>query len=341
MSILAWLKRVTRRKLDDEDFEDEIRAHLAIAAGRADRRRRRSARRAHYAALKDFGNVTLTTEAARQVWTPWWLESLHDQSSDVRYAIRALAKNPVFSLTVVGVLTLGIGLNAAVFTMLKSMALSPLAGVDGSARLGVIYGETGTGRDVPVSYPDYQYLRDHDRRVLGAPRPAGDLGQPRQGPKRAPDLRRGRHRQLLSGARRPRPARPHAPAVGRGRSGQSSGRRAQRCAVAARLRLPIPTSSARRVEINNSTADRGRRGRSDVPRHDRELRRRGVHSRDDGAAARHSPLGARRRRRPAILGNRLVGVFYPQGYLRPGTTLAQAAAADRRALERRCRATGR
>ena len=86
---------------------------------------------AHYAALKEFGNVTLTTEATRKVWTPWWLDALHDQVSDVRYALRALAKNPLFSLTVIGVLTLGIGLNAAVFTMLKSMALSPLAGVDG------------------------------------------------------------------------------------------------------------------------------------------------------------------------------------------------------------------
>ena len=56
--------------------------------------------------------------------SPWWLELLHDQASDVRYAVRALAKNPVFSLTVVGVLTLGIGLNAAVFTMLKGPSRS-------------------------------------------------------------------------------------------------------------------------------------------------------------------------------------------------------------------------
>jgi hypothetical protein len=39
--------------------------------------------------------------------------------------------------------------------------------VDGSARLGIIFGETSTGRDVPVSYPDYQYLRDHDRAFSG------------------------------------------------------------------------------------------------------------------------------------------------------------------------------
>ena len=33
-------------------------------------------RTARQASLKDFGNVTLTTEAARRVWTPRWLESL-------------------------------------------------------------------------------------------------------------------------------------------------------------------------------------------------------------------------------------------------------------------------
>ena len=32
MSIMAWLKGLTRRRLDDDDFQDEIRAHLAIAA---------------------------------------------------------------------------------------------------------------------------------------------------------------------------------------------------------------------------------------------------------------------------------------------------------------------
>src|SRR5438132_653562 len=100
--------------LNDDDFDEEIRAHLKIAADEkiADGVDPESAR---LASLKDFGNVTLTTEAARHVWMPWWLELLHDQVSDVRFAIRSLAKHPAFALTVVGVLTLGIGLNATVF----------------------------------------------------------------------------------------------------------------------------------------------------------------------------------------------------------------------------------
>ena len=120
------------------------------------------AKSARQAAIKDFGNVTLTTEAARRVWTPRWLDALHDVTSDVRYAVRALIKNPGFSLTVIGVLTLGIGLNALVFAMLKGIAFSPLAGVDGSSRLAVVFAETTPQHQMRVSYPDYQHLRDHN-----------------------------------------------------------------------------------------------------------------------------------------------------------------------------------
>jgi hypothetical protein len=158
-----WLRR---RRLDENDFQAEIRSHLAIAADErvADGAERRAA---HLAALKDFGNVTLTTEAARSVWTTRWIETARDWATDVRHAIRVLVKTPAFSLTVVAVLTAGIGLNAAVFSLLKSLALSPLAGVDRSASLHVVVNETRAGRRVSLSYPDYRYLRDHDRAFTG------------------------------------------------------------------------------------------------------------------------------------------------------------------------------
>lgn len=161
MSILSWLRR-RRLELDDEDFQDEIRAHLAMAeaeriAEGADPQAARDE------SVKAFGNILLTTEAARRVWTPWWLEALRDLASDVRYALRGLAAHPAFSLTVIGVLTLGIGLNATVFSMLKATALSPLAGVEHSADLAVVHLETSAGRPVGLSYPDYQFLRDNDQ----------------------------------------------------------------------------------------------------------------------------------------------------------------------------------
>jgi predicted permease len=96
-----------------------------------------------------------------------WTDALRDLTSDGRYAARSLAKNPAFTLTVIAVLALGIGLNAAVFTMLKSMALSPVAGVEHSSHLSVVFRETPARRALRVSYPDYRFLRDNDRTFSG------------------------------------------------------------------------------------------------------------------------------------------------------------------------------
>ena len=167
--------------------------------------------------------------------------------SDVRYAIRALAKNPAFSLTVVGVLTLGIGLNAAVFTMLKSMALSPLAGVDGSARLARhLRRDERRPSASAVSYPDYQYLRDHDRAFSGL------FGIERRQPSTSAEaaaraslwaeLVTGNYFQVL-GVRAA--ARPHAAAVGRNRARAAIRWSCSAMGCGDATSAPIPTSSAR------------------------------------------------------------------------------------------------
>ncbi len=198
MSIWSWLTR-RRLDLDDQDFKDEVRSHLAIAA---DEKVSEGAdvKSAQYAAMREFGNVTLTTEMTRRVWMPSWLEMLRDVLNDVRYAIRALTNNPGFSLTVIGVLTLGIGLNAAVFTMLKGMALSPIAGVDGSAQLAVVLNETSARRQLRLSYPDYTYLRDHARAfsgLLGSSLALVNLGKGRAARQISSELVTGNYFQVL------------------------------------------------------------------------------------------------------------------------------------------------
>ncbi len=325
MSIVAWLKGLKRRRLDldEEDFQEEIRAHLAMAendrmADGADRPT------AHYAALKEFGNVTLTTEAARRVWTPSWLEALRNVVSDVRYAIRTLAKNPAFALTVVAVLTLGIGLNAAVFTMFKCLALSPLAGVDGSARLAVLFSETSAGRPVRVSYPDYQYLRDHDRAfsALAASSVATlNLGRGRSAHQIWGELVTGNYFQVL-GVR------------------AALGRTILPSDEAAPGRNPVivlsegfwrrdfgadPDIVGKAVEINNSRLTVV--GVADPTFHGTTV----VYDVEAYIPVTMAPqlgfnFGSRQTTPSGILSDRRAALFYPQGYLRPGTTLASAAA---------------
>lgn len=164
MSLRSWFWQ--RRRLDEDDLQAEIRAHLDIAteARIADGVDPNEARDA---SLREFGNVRRVQEDARGVWTPRWVAALNDLVSDVRYAGRSLATQRAFTLTVVLVLTLGIALNAAVFTMLKSLALAPLAGVDRSSQLAVVHGETSGGRALNLSYADYRHLRDHDTAFTG------------------------------------------------------------------------------------------------------------------------------------------------------------------------------
>ena len=159
MPLPGWL---TRRRPDDDDLQEEIRTHLAMSAHDhvADGADQETAR---LASLREFGNVTLTADAARQVWTSRWIDAAAQLLNDVRYSIRALAKSPAFSLIVIAVLAVGIGLNAAVFTLFKSLALKPLAGVEDSGGLGIVLAETKGGRLQSLSYPDFEYVRDHTR----------------------------------------------------------------------------------------------------------------------------------------------------------------------------------
>src|SRR6266508_889920 len=319
VSIFSWLKR---RRLDDEDLQEEIRSHLKIAA---DERMADGAdpHSAHLASRKDFGNVALTIEAARRVWSPWWLDALHDQVSDVRYAIRSLAKNPAFALTVVGVLTLGIGLNAAVFTMLKSMALSPIAGVTGSSRLAVIVGETGAGRAVALSYPDYQYLRDHARAFTGlvgtsAFKPT--LGRGRGARPVWGELVTGNYFQIL-GVRAER-GRTLLPS-----DGIAPGRHPVVVISDGLWRRDFsadPEIVGKTVEINNypltvvGVADPSFHGTTVV--YDVEVYVPVMMAPDIVFT-----FGSQQTTPSGILADRRAAVFYPQGYLRPGTTLANAA----------------
>src|SRR6266542_5576589 len=81
---------------------------------------------------------------------------------DIRYAFRMLRKNPGFTCVVVLTLALGIGANAAIFSLTDKVLLQSLP-VTHPEQLAVIssyQAESGPERDFSFSYPMYQDLRD-------------------------------------------------------------------------------------------------------------------------------------------------------------------------------------
>src|SRR5262245_57916852 len=78
---------------------------------------------------------------------------------DVRYALRLLKRNPIFALTAVLSLAIGIGADTTIFTIANALLFKPPDGVANASRLvDVGRSQDGQGFD-NSSYPNYLDIR--------------------------------------------------------------------------------------------------------------------------------------------------------------------------------------
>ena len=110
---------------DQHELDDEIRGHLAInIKERIDNGEDPEA--ARLAALREFGYVPHLREEMRRVWYGRWFDMADALAQDMKVGLRSLMRAKGLAATVVITLALGIGANAAIFSVVRGVLLRPL-----------------------------------------------------------------------------------------------------------------------------------------------------------------------------------------------------------------------
>jgi predicted permease len=147
-----------RRTRMTEELEEEIRLHIALRAQKLGEQGLDS-RQALYEASRQFGNRTLVQEVSREMWG--WI-SIERFLQDLRFAIRSLRKDVVFSAVAIATFALGIGANTAIFSVVNAVLLRPLPYPQSDQIVQVNLTRKDGSLNDTLAVPEFELYRDHN-----------------------------------------------------------------------------------------------------------------------------------------------------------------------------------
>ena len=129
---------------DERDIDDEIRSHVALSIKERIEQGEDPAA-ARRAALAEVGYIPAVHDSIRQVWYGRWFDATTALGREMRIGFRSLLRTKGMAATVVATLALGIGANAAIFSVVRGVLLRPLVNRGEDRLIYIQQSAPGTG----------------------------------------------------------------------------------------------------------------------------------------------------------------------------------------------------
>jgi predicted permease len=159
--LLSRVRGLGRGRRDDDDMREQIAAHLDEATDEYVRRGM-PPDEARRAARLDFGSIVAAEERSRDARGRW----MDDLARDLGYGLRMLRRDRAFTAVALLSLTVGIGANSAIFSVVDSMLLRPRPIADPARVVELFVGDRGSPYET-TSYPSYREFKDRNQVFSG------------------------------------------------------------------------------------------------------------------------------------------------------------------------------
>jgi MacB-like periplasmic core domain len=150
------LASLFRRRRPERETAEELKFHLTLKQQKYMHEHRLDQAEAAAQAKRDLSSVEKWKEVCRNVAR---MRALEDFARDLALAVRMLRKSPAFTTVALATLTLAIGANTAIFSLINALLLRPLP-VPQADRLTILriqpddYGYA-------LTYPLFKYVEKH------------------------------------------------------------------------------------------------------------------------------------------------------------------------------------